>query len=469
MRNTILTLSAVTLVAGSALAQSDYTGPATVVFAMNNTVRLASTNTNDGAIIGDDGVMYFSPGGSMPFAIPYCDYGTWNAFFGDEDNNNAYGDSAIGAIDAVHVPLAAPSPASFFDIYFSIQTPTGSAGFLGAPVSDGDVIRLVNTGSTTGIETLISQAQIISAMNSTSTNVDVVAFTIDEIGGGDMYFSFTATVDVNGVNLEDGGILRIPASALTYTGGVVSAVTPGSAEIVLTEAEVAAMFVNAGYMFGASDVTGICVDPTLGTFTSSVTNKTMPHFWLCDDDSADEGFVSTKNNPVNSMPGVVPTVNFVPMIGAAAFGLSGGFSGPSIGDPFGMAFQFTDPTGPTPMHIDSFPTYQTPLPATFQIDVTGGTPNGAIVLLFDLMALPTGGLYPARIPISPLGTFFGPSWREYYPNLPSLGTLLLITDSEGFARQPLNIPPGFSDFGAILQAGDITTLTLSAPCLINWD
>ena len=106
--------------------------------------------------------------------------------------------------------------------------------------------------------------------------------------------------------------------------------------------------------------------------------------------------------------------------------------------------------------------------ATFNSDISGAAPNGLVVMLFDIVTLGGPSLFPVRGGVSPLGTFFGPSWLEYYPNIPSLGVLLPLADVEGFARQPLNIPAGFGGLGAIIQAGDLTTFTLSAPCLINW-
>lgn len=471
--NKILQLTSTALLAGSALAQSDYTGPANLVFVFEDTVRLASANMNDAAIVGDDGVMYHSPG-VTPFAYPYCDYGTWCAFFGDDDSDGQYGDSIVGEIDALHVPLGSPAPAKFFGIWFSTSVDVDGGGLLnGSTLSQGSIVRLFNDGNQTGVETVISQAQIITAANSSTSNPDVNGFTFD-VTTGDMYFTFTANFDVNGTAMADGGVMRIPGSALTFgPTGLVTAVAPGTAEIVLTEAEVLAIFTNAGYSFGGtnanSDLLGIALDPTGGTYTSSTTNLTMPHLWLCNQDNADEGLVSTKNNPSNSTPGVVPSVNGVPLQGAAAFGLAGGFGGPNPRNPSAIAFQFSSPQGPNAMHCDTFPVFQGTTPADFNIDISGATPNGFVVLVFDLEFLGGApGLFPGRLPVSPLGTFFGPSWDEYYPNIPALGVLLPLADPEGFARQLIQIPGGFGGFGAKMQAGDLATFTLSAPLLINW-
>ncbi|MCR9246546.1 MAG: hypothetical protein NXI31_16050 [bacterium] len=466
MRNTFLTISSAALLAGTSLAQSDYNGPSSLLFVMDNTVELNSTYVGDGAVVSDDAVLYYSPGG-MPFALPYCDYGTWCAFFGDDDNDAQYGDSTAGSIDALWVPLSVTNaPASFFDVYFSMSSDIDVGGFLGTAVTDGDIIKLSNNGTTTSVETLISQAQIITAANSTSSNVDVDGFTVDP-ATNDFYFSFTAGVNVNGTTLQDGGIMRIPGSALTFTGNVVTAVTAGSAEIVITEAELDVMFINAGYT-GVNDICAIEIDPTGGTFTSTVTNLTMPHFWLANDDDLDEGFCSTKDNPTNNTAGVIPSVNGVPLFGPNSLGLKGGFQF-AFGHPWALAFQPQNTSGLTPMHLDSFPVYAPTTPATFNVDVTGATPNAFVAYFLDLEVLGAPGLFPSRFPISPIGPIPAPGWNEFYPNIPSLGLLLVQADPEGFGTQPISIPAGFPGLGAKMQCADLTTLTLSAPILLSWN
>ena len=60
-----------------------------------------------------------------------------------------------------------------------------------------------------------------------------------------------------------------------------------------------------------------------------------------------------------------------------------------------------------------------------------------------------------------------PSWREFYPNIPSGGVAALLgTDAEGFAQFTLTVGMLPAGLGVKWQAADLTTLTLSAPTII---
>ncbi|MCA8947928.1 MAG: hypothetical protein KDE27_00400 [Planctomycetes bacterium] len=444
---------AVALTVGPLAAQSSaYVGPANLVFAMDSTVELACSNTtNQAHIVSDDGVLTFSPGGPVrSFALPLCDYTSWAAFFGDADADGDYADSIITSIDAIWVPPTASSPPGMFDVFVSIQAETGAAGYLGASVSDGDVFRLTPNG----VETFLATAQVaLAGFAPTLSNLDICGFAVDA-ATGDVYLTFSTAVTVNGTPLEDGGVARIPGSAITLVGGLVASVTPGAAEIVLDEAEVNAMFQHAGYD-GVTDLAGIEIDPNGGTFVSSSTQQTVAHLWLCDDDFSDEGLVSTIGG------GVVPSVNGVSLQGSAAFGLRGGFAGAALGNPFAIAFQHVDPTGASPLHLDTFPIAQA-TPTVFDLDLSGATPSGFVVYVLGLVDAATPGGFaprgPAPIPLA------SPSWLEFYPGIPVPAAVLTLADAEGFARLSLRIgAPVPAGIGVLGQAGDLGTLVLSSP------
>ncbi|MEO0480230.1 MAG: hypothetical protein AAF196_12185 [Planctomycetota bacterium] len=432
---------------------SDYVGEANVFFTMDGTVAVNSTTTgNEAGVIADEGIMSFSPGVDA-FARAYCDFGLWSSYFGDEDGDGAYTDSIITSVDAIWLRANNPGTPSLHDLYFSVQTPVDPGGFLGAPVSDGDMVRIRRDGS---LETFLSQADVISAMGGASTNVDINGFTVDQ-SNGDLYMTFTAGVDVNGTAMADGGIMLIPGSAYTLAGGVVTAMTPNTAVVALTDADVSAIFM-AVTGDNISDCTGIEIDPTGGTFMSPSTGLTLPHLWLADDDGADDSIISTKV--------AIPTVNGVPLTAGPGMGLTplNPFGSPN-GNPFGIAFVAQNPAPVRPMIVDQFPS-SFPAPAMVNVDIAGASPTSAVFLILEIFnATPMGG-FPARLgglgallaptPLAPtsLHLFFGPG---------SAATIPLITDAEGFATFPLSLPPLTANIGLTWQAVDLGTFNFSAP------
>ncbi|MCR9246547.1 MAG: hypothetical protein NXI31_16055 [bacterium] len=453
MNRSLIHLVTVAAAAGSLAAQgSNYSGPANLVFGMDNTVEVNSlNNTNQAHIVSDDGLMTYAPMGPRPFALPLVDGSTWAAFFGDEDNDGDHGETIIGSLDAVHVPRNAPCPPSMFDVWVSVQTGTDAGGYLGAAVTDGDIFRLTPSG----VEIFISQAQITAAGVAPSTsNVDVDGFAIDE-SNGDLYFTFTATTIVSGTSAVDDAVIRIPGGSYTTTGGLVTSVTANSAEVVMTKAEVDTILTNAGFG-AASDLNGIELDPNGGTFVSTSTSKTVAHLWLTDDSSSKDAIISTVSG------GVIPSVNGVAMQGAAAFGLRGGLGGGALGNPWSLAFQQQSPGNLTPMHADVFPFAQT-TPTTFDFDCSGATPNGFTVYIFGFSDAGTAGAFaprgPAPIPVS------SPSWLEYYPGFPAPAALVVAADAEGFTTLPLSFPALPPGIGFVCQVGDIGNLVLSSPVI----
>ncbi|MEO0480231.1 MAG: hypothetical protein AAF196_12190 [Planctomycetota bacterium] len=452
--NSLISISFAALAASSLAAQgSDYIGDAHVFFTMDNTVGLNSINTtNEAAVLGDEAIFSIAPGADA-FARTYTDFGFWDAYLGDEDMDGDYSEGIIGSVDALYIPASAPASPSLHDIYLSIQTPVDAGGALGVGISDGDIFRIRRDGT---IETFLSQADIITAANSTDTNLDVNGFTVDQ-SNGDLYLTFTAGVDVLGTDVADGGVMRIPGSAYTLAGGVVTAMTAGTAEIVLTEADTDAIFIAAGFPDGVTDLTGIEIDPTGGTFTSTDTGLTMPNLWLCDDDFSDESIVSTV--------GVIPTVNGVALTAGPGMGLSpmDPFGGAND-NPFAIAFLAKNPTAVRPMIVDQFPAGFT-TPITVDVGIGGATPNSSVFLILEVFDASPIGAFPARLPnlslISPI-PLASPSFELFFgPG--AAATLALVTDAEGFAAFPLNLPPVMANIGFTWQAVDLANFNFSTP------
>jgi len=435
---------------------SNYTGPATLVF---GTDGLSQSNTvllgNDAGLFGDDAMLVTSPvtgGGHAAYAA--ADYSTWTAVFGDEDNNGFYVSSTIGEFDAAWIPPGASMPPTPFDVYFSVSTDMGSSGLLGGVVVDeADILRLVPGG----VEIFLSKAQIETAVGSTlSTSTDVNGFTVDP-ATGDLYLTFTATITVAGGSLSDGGIARIPGTAYTTTGGPltpIATMTPGSAVIVLDEVEVDAMFVAAG-LTGVNDLTGIELDPTGGTYTSTGTGLTMPNLWLTHDASGDYAIVSTVGG------GVIPTVNGNVMNVSESFGIAGATVHPTA-----LAFAAATPVG-TPLHIDTFPGNPT-TPGSIRLDVAGATPGSLVILYGDFFAGTSGGFAP-RLPlasVAPLATAPG-SWEDVFVFNTDIG-LAAFADNEGYGSATITVGAAFPGIHVTFQAIDFGALRVSGPlCVVT--
>jgi beta-glucanase (GH16 family) len=448
-----------TILGGTSLGDgSNYTGPANLLYSMKNPVRLNCTNSNQATVVGDQAVLSFSPG-AQAYAYPMCDYGTWAAFFGDVDGDGFYDDDILGAVDAIWAPPGTPATPSLFDVFVSVQNAIPAGGFAAQSIAPGDVFQ----PTTTGIRRYISEAQVLSALGAGNQPADVNGFAVDP-ATNDIYLTFSHAVTLAGTTMQDGGVARIPGSAATLRNGVVSSVTSGSAEVVLTEADVHAMFLNAG-LDGVTSCCGIELDPNGGTFTSASTNRSLPHLWLCDDDASDEGFVSTRLSGQNGRPGCIPSVNGVALLGGNALGLSANDPlGGTVDNPTGIAFLQQLPSRPLPMYLDA-PPIGAPTPWNFHIDLAGATPLSFVFYVGELFDGSLPGGFPSRSAASPI-PLVSPSWHEFYPGLPSVGIAALVrADVEGFARYSLSVGSLPAGIGVKWQCADLTTLNLSAPLI----
>ena len=67
----------------------------------------------------------------------------------------------------------------------------------------------------------------------------------------------------------------------------------------------------------------------------------------------------------------------------------------------------------------------------------------------------------------PGGFPFGPSWQEFYPSF-GASVLLVGADAEGFGTLSFSIPASAAGLAMTIQAGDLATLTVSAPGFAAW-
>src|SRR5690606_28593488 len=111
---------------------------------------------------------------------------------------------------------------------------------------DGDLFRFLPGGPAgDSIQRMLREGLILAAMGDVGGDVDVDAFTQDITGN--LFLSFAEDEVVNGTPVQDGGVVMLPSSAITYgVFGEVTALTPGSAVVILDEPALDAMVVNSG-------------------------------------------------------------------------------------------------------------------------------------------------------------------------------------------------------------------------------
>lgn len=453
--------------------------PSTVVFAMEST-HMASNGVggtttspgNQAAVFGDDSIIMVVPDSSIPYTAYECsDFALWAAYFGDVDNDGLYGESIVGEVDAIHVPMTAPNPLNIFDVFLSFQVDIPGGGTLnGTPIDDADVVRLLPRG---GFVPFIVRSQIAAAQNLTTTSsisaLDVDAFAVDE-ATGDIYWSLTATSTVNGGTVEDGGVIRLRATNyVANPNGTVASVTTGGAEVVLREADVDLVFVTAG-LAPVVEVTGLEIDPLGGTFTSVTTGLTMPNLLITSENAINGPAIVTSRLGGQILDLLGVTMNSGPALGLAPTN----FAGNPVGTLTALALR-SIPLQDTPRMLDIFPTAYT-TPNTINFDVGGATPNDFVVLAGVIGEGSTPGSETPRYnifePTNPLHLLFTGDGRfyEYYILNPFDGLFQLTVadgplavDSAGYARRSYPVPALPPGIAFAFQYADLFTLALSTP------
>lgn len=178
----------------------------------------------------------------------------YDTMAGDADLNGTYSNPALfGSIDALcdfpNPVLGCPNPRS---VYFSPSQPLNT-NVSGTPgLRPGDTGRIVRMGTLDGqVEYFLRAEDLQSALGMPTSPilVDVDAIAADP--GYGIFVSLDGSHAVNTVcgltSVQDGDVLLIPASAITWTWDLrVQSVLPGQAVMVYTEAQMDAMVANAG-------------------------------------------------------------------------------------------------------------------------------------------------------------------------------------------------------------------------------
>ncbi|MBK8097476.1 MAG: hypothetical protein IPK26_10230 [Planctomycetes bacterium] len=185
----------------------------------------------------------------------------YHTMAGDENANSMYFNPTLfGAIDAlvdIPSPVGLPSQRT---VFWSPSAAMGNAISL-LPFRPGDTARIVRNSSGDGQVEYFLRAedlQIAMGLPPTPIVVDVDAIAADPSYG--VFFSLDGT---HGANLmcgpqvvQDGDVLVIPASAITWTWDLrVQAVTPNSVSVLYTEAQMNLMVQSAQ----VTNRNGVCV------------------------------------------------------------------------------------------------------------------------------------------------------------------------------------------------------------------
>ncbi|MBL8900053.1 MAG: hypothetical protein JNM84_20660 [Planctomycetes bacterium] len=185
---------------------------------------------------------------------------------GNEDGGpDYYNPTLFGSIDALCEVLSPIAGGSQRTVFISPSVAMGTSNS-GAPgLRPGDLGRIIRVGTTEGqVEHFLraEDLQIALGLPPTPIVVDVDAAAVDLSSG--IYLSLDQTHLINTpcgpTLLQDGDVLVIPASAITWNSNLcVQSVLPASAHVLYTEAQMDAFVTSAGI----HDRFGNCVSQVL--------------------------------------------------------------------------------------------------------------------------------------------------------------------------------------------------------------
>lgn len=247
----------------------------------------------------------------------------FNLLFGDVDsdgNHSEFGN--FPGVDAMHVLRAADGRLNTVHeiLVSTFSDGGGTAGYYSTPYTEGDIFIMPEARNRypfpqqpQPLQFFLTAAQIREAIGlgaGSTFPIDVNGFTIDPVSG-DIYLTFdnaaisasagTTVSDPSGlpqnVTLRSGDIIRIPGpntvfgfgpNAYTASGpnGAVASVVPGSAELVVTAAEVTAMMTNVACNVTRLpiNVYGLEINPdqSFGPYVGSTGHLTSQLFFTVD-------------------------------------------------------------------------------------------------------------------------------------------------------------------------------------------
>ncbi|MCA3010738.1 MAG: hypothetical protein INH34_20355 [Phycisphaerales bacterium] len=185
----------------------------------------------------------------------------YSTMAGDDNADGLINNATLfGSVDAL-VATVAPNPIGWQNqrsVFWSVSAPMGNA-VSASPFRPGDVARIVrDAGGMDGqVEHFMTREQFNTALGlPLTTPIDVDAIAFDPQFG--VFFSLDGDVPAmtacGAAFVQDGAVLAIPPGALTYTPDLrIATVLPNSARVILSEAQIDVMVVNANVAnrFGA--------------------------------------------------------------------------------------------------------------------------------------------------------------------------------------------------------------------------
>lgn len=440
----------------------------TILFAVDgNETTLANANGSvEAGLIREDEVGMVTPRAGRYSASVFLSMGAQWSFLGDADADGRLCDASTTGpgddTDAVMVKRHIGAPIGTItprDVFFSKE---GDAGFA-AGFEDGDVFRYDAQGT---IEVFVREADLLGAIGQAATgDIDVDA--ICQAANGDLFLSFDLDEAVNGKTAEDGGLVYIPAAAITYDGqGNVTALAAASAVLVATEQQMDLLVANSGMLTSVggapsyTELTALEIDPAGGTWNPpEEPTLTLPNLLFAWSGFSNDGAVlSTAGG------GSIAVINSRALASTVAttgvqIGLLPDSTG--LGGLMGLALI---PAQADELVVENYPvnliTSSTILYTEQQ--VSGATPGTALAFLVSFGPTATGSsLMAFSIP------GFGGQVFE-------LGTLVVtstgVADTEGYARQALIMPSILVGSGANLcwQVFDAGSFSFGTPAAMQF-
>lgn len=428
--------------------------------ANNNAGGSATAPGNFTAVFRDESLLAYSPA-SASVARALALKSTWATWFGDDDADLNYLEGVAGNLDAAHLSAGTPNPPSVFDVWVSFSNDAGPGGILaGATVQDGDVFKIRKSG---GIRPFILEAQIKLAMN-TIADIDVNGFTVDP-ATGDLYWTMTTTQTVNGISVNDGALIRLPATGYVANGdGSVQTVTPASAQIALFELHLDVFFGAAGVGF-VGDLDGIAIDPAGGTFVGP-SGTTLPNFWFVGDNGAGPAIVSSQSG------GSIASSGATTFGSATSLGLrSTDFQGGPNSTITALALAPFDITTPARLLDAGTPGFTTP--GTIKIDAGGFTPGPNLVIVAQFASVATAGGFANRNSVqNGILDVAGGFGELYILNFTDPIVLLTLNappvtiGGSGYGSRSFPVPAAAIGIGLLVQAYDIAAGAISTPVTV---
>jgi len=399
--------------------------------------------------------------GTLAPARPFLPISLQYHYVGDLDGNTIYVEDDIegpaDTLDAVFLKAGTVGPVTPRDVFWSIVS-TSTINIPGLRVSD--VVRFSGQGT---LEFFLTQVLLNGACGYASTSNTVNLDAICQSAAGDIFFSQSGINSINGIATDDGDVLVIPASAITYDGsGNVSAITAGTAVRIASQADLISYVLASGHRTSVGglvttsfELSGLEIDPAGGTWVSPLDGLTYPNLLFCWSDFSNDGaIISTAGG------GTIASINGV-MMGStvATLGDQIGIEPTSTGTfgPNGIALI---PLQPPTFTLLNYPRNQHPASAIWtplQLQTSGGTPFGFTILTWSVESAVANGTFPAiAAPLPFLGEFgiTAPFILGLYPN-DALGNC----SSEIFLIEMALV----HGVNLAAQALDFTTFQLSTP------